>query len=147
LFRKLPKIAFVLTVIFGIGATAYFRFVNVISLTGQATVQLETTLIQALGIMLGFSGIIFAQLLAGFQKEQPGSEREAHISLLVRMFQYILVYFVLSIGLALWYLVQGLADPSNTIFIAFSVVLPATPTIFALLLIMGYLSAYRVKWK
>jgi hypothetical protein len=118
------------------------------TMLNSGVADLEKTLIGVNGILLGFAGIMFAQLLAGGQTQRrTGDQSQRNLSNLllrlpVRGAVIVVAYFTVSIVISIWILTVADANPDSTTKIGDAVVLPLLSMIFALILLLSYMVRY-----
>jgi hypothetical protein len=110
--------------------------------------DLEKTLIDVNGILLGFAGIMFAQLLAGGQSLRSTvapAQRDLSNQLLrlpLRGVILVFAYFTFSIVISVLVLTGAETNPTSTTRISDAVGAPLLSMILALLLLGLYLGRY-----
>lgn len=98
-----------------------------------AVIELEKVLIDVTGILLGFSGVMFAQLLAGFQSKKEES------TIIWRGILRVFIFLTFSIALSIFYLSSALSDPTARSQTGQAVLLPLIPMVLGILLIPAYM--------
>lgn len=117
------------------------------TMPNSGVADFEKTLIAVDGILLGFAGIMFAQLLAGGQSQRSvaGLQRNLSILLLrlpVRGAALVVSYFTGSIVISVWILADADTSPNAQTRIADAVVLPLISMVLALVLLLVYMTRY-----
>lgn len=149
IFRNRPELT--ILAIVGIAAFGYLEFFSspVPLMPNSGVADLEKTLIDVNGVLLGFSGIMIAQILASSQSkinpQLSGPSRAQPIFLgyaSVNEAISVLVYFTISIVASVILLTGADRNPSGTTEVADAVVFPLTAMIAALIAIGSFLRDY-----